>query len=190
MSNKSIEKLIEGLELSCKLIRTEISRLKKTLIPKPKVLSKLEGFDKNYNILMKGVPQSKKPSKVTPKIEANQSLEKLGREGEIAFQNYLHEILDPKYCSIKWMNQGYESKKPYDFEVTICGVIFYIDVKTTRGSQSTKYFISPQELKFVKEKLDNYMVARLSQFDDLRRYKADSFNVKMISHLDVIKSNK
>lgn len=178
MSNKQIENLIESYELSINLIKKEVSRLRKLLTP---VLQfKIKDHEINYKLLSKGLTNSKKPSKNVEKVEASSNLDKIGRAGEIAFQNYLHEILDLKFCSINWVNKVYETKKPYDFEVTIGDKIFYIDVKTTRGSQTTPFYLSGPELKFAKSKKEYYLVARLSQFDELNRYKADSFNVRMI----------
>lgn len=178
MSKRETERLIESFELSIKFMRTEIQRLKKTLVSK--IVSKGKDFDANYRLLKIGLTSSRKPNKQCDKIPVNLNWEQLGRAGEIAYQNYLHEILDLNHCQIKWLNQGVESRKPYDFEVTICGEVFYIDVKTTRGNQGVAFYLSEAEIKFAKTVKNNYFVARLSQFDEYKRYKADSFNVKMI----------
>lgn len=177
MSKSHIELKIEGLELACKAIRDQIRKLKVSILPKTREVEK----DKEYLKLLRGIPSSLKANKVCHQIETGLPIEQLGRAGEIAFQNYLHEILDSSQCEIRWLNQGYESKKPYDFIVKIQTETFYIDVKTTRSDTKHKFFMSDQEIKFARNNKQNYFVARLSQYDNLRRYKADSFNVKMLN---------
>lgn len=42
----------------------------------------------------------------------------------------------------------------------------YIEVKTTRGSASTEFFMSPNELKFSEKNSQNFFLYRLYDFDD------------------------
>lgn len=192
---------LEGIEYSISLLTKEALRLKslisKSIKSKPSITTS-KSLDKNIDnknlrLLKSGISDKKMPNKICEKIGPNLPLDVLGRHGEIAYQNYLHEILDKSRCKIKWMNQGYESKKPYDFELTLGDHVYFIDVKATRGKFESEFYLSEREIEFAKKNRSNYFVARLSQFDNLGRYKADSFNVTLLTlsqALELIKLNK
>jgi hypothetical protein len=156
-----------------------------------KLMTKEEDLVDRINLLH-GVSNSIKKNKPYEKIPANLKISQLGRLGEIAFQDYLHEILSDG-AVIKWMNQGYESSKPYDFIVTIGNETYFIDVKTTRGEFESDLYLTKHELKFALEHPETYYIARLSQYENSNgNYKAGSFNVKILTFkeaIDLLKSN-
>lgn len=55
---------------------------------------------------------------------------------------------------------GYDIKS-YDAE----GNVKYIEVKTTKGSATTSFFISPNELEFSKQYKDHYFLYRIFEFE-------------------------
>jgi hypothetical protein len=198
MSLSNLKNQLVGLDLAIQTLTTKrdsiLSQIRIQEKPKgkPIIKSKDPEFEKNLKLLRIGVTALKKPNKLVPKVPADLTLEQLGRQGEIAFWNYLHEILDTKVCSINWVNKMNETRKPFDFIITICGVEIYIDVKCTRSNFKQQLFLSSQERLFAASNSDRYFVARLYQFDSKadKRYKADSFNVKLLTYDQTIKQFK
>jgi hypothetical protein len=95
---------------------------------------------------------------------------KLGLEGELLVLNkeilYLRSIdrddLADKVVHISVVEgdgAGYDIKS-FDRE----GSIKFIEVKTTKGSANTSFFISPNELEFSKQKANNYFLYRLYEY--------------------------
>lgn len=190
MSLSQLRAELLGMDLAINTLKAKrnsiISQIKLKEKPKPKAPLKNENpkFEKNLKLLRLGVTNKKKPNKEYELVSTDLNLEQLGRAGEVAFWNYLHEILDMEVCSINWVNKMTESRKPYDFVVTICGVEIYVDVKCTRGRDSQAIFMSSYERAFALDNSERYFVARLYQWQDAKKdnkYKADSFNVKMFT---------
>jgi len=95
---------------------------------------------------------------------------KLGLEGELLVLNkeisYLQSIdrndLADKVVHISAVEgdgAGYDIKS-FDAE----GNVKFIEVKTTKGSANTSFFISPNELEFSKQKPSNYFLYRLYEY--------------------------
>lgn len=190
--SNSLRSKIIGIDHSIIILEKEKSKLENKLI-------KLSSDDKksyedkysiNYRKLTKGIPQSKKPNPEIGSIPNNLTYSEVGKLGEESYYKYLKEILDKDFCSIEWINEKEESKKPFDFTVKLGKATFYIDVKTTRGRKNNKIYLSPQELRFAKARKPNYLVARLSHWDDLRRFKAGHFNVTVMNLKEAMKLTK
>lgn len=174
---------ILGVSHSIKLLERERSKLEKKLsaLTSDEKQIYLDKYDTNYRKFTKGIPQSKKPNEAKGVINNNLTIEDIGRLGEESYFNYLNEILDKDFCEVTWMNQEEESNKSFDFLVKIGRATFYVDVKTTRGRVKTKLYISSPEVRFAKSRKPNYFVARLSYWDEMRRFRAGDFNVTMLN---------
>ncbi|MCF8158261.1 MAG: DUF3883 domain-containing protein, partial [Burkholderiaceae bacterium] len=96
---------------------------------------------------------------------------KLGLEGEMLVLNkeilHLREInrddLADKVSHVSVVEgdgAGYDIKS-YDDE----GNVKFIEVKTTKGSVNTSFFITPNELEFSKAQSNNYELYRLYNFE-------------------------
>lgn len=200
MSLSKLRSELLGLDLAIQTLRNKrtsiLSQIKikeKPVVPQSSSKSTNPKFEKNLKLLRLGLTNSKRKNKDVPDVAANLTLEQLGREGEIAFWNYLNEILDMEVCTITWMNKVSESRKPFDFIVYICEVPIYVDVKCTRGNFHSEVYMSSYELDFAKRNSSNYFIARLYQWGNSKidkKYKADSFNVKLLTCDQVIKQFK
>lgn len=198
MSLTNLKSQLIGLDLAIQTLTTKrnslISLIKQKEKPQGKVIFKCSDprFEKNLKLLRLGISTLKKPNKSVPKVPADLTLEQLGREGEVAFWNYLHEVLDKEVCKINWVNKMTESRKPYDFIINICGNDIFVDVKCTRSKFNQELYLSSAERIFASDNSDRYFVARLYQWnsDSDKKYKADSFNVKLLTYDQTVKTFK
>jgi hypothetical protein len=96
---------------------------------------------------------------------------KLGVDGELLVLDQeikalrglnLHDLADKvlHVSVVEGDGAGYDIKS-YDAE----GNVKYIEVKTTKGSAATSFFISPNELEFSKHHKDHYFLYRLYEFE-------------------------
>ncbi len=181
-----------GIDHSINILEKEKEKINKKILKLTTCDKELyqSKYNLNYKKFSKGIPQSKKPSKVLPQIGNNLDIEQIGRLGEESYFQYLKDILDLDFCEVEWINEKEETGKSFDFLVKIGRATFYVDVKTTRGRQNAKMYLSRPELNFAKKRKPNYFVARLSYWDDLKRFKANNFNVKMLCLDEAIKLTK
>jgi len=95
---------------------------------------------------------------------------KLGLEGELLVLNQEKDYLRQKNRDdladkvlhtsvVEGDGAGYDIKS-FDYE----GNIKYIEVKTTRSSANTSFFISPNELEFSKQNKNHYFLYRLYEY--------------------------
>lgn len=173
-----------GIEYTISLLKKEKKALEKKLeafLPDRELYQKR--YEENYDKFTKGVSLKELPNKELEGLGNSLTIDEIGRLGEQSYYEYLIEILDLDFCEVTWMNEKIESNKSFDFLVKIGKATFYVDVKTTRGNQDNKLYLSKSEIRFAKFRKPNYFVARLSMWDELNRYRAGHFNVKML-HID------
>jgi hypothetical protein len=118
---------------------------------------------------------------------------KLGLEGELLVLDQeiktlrglnLHDLADKvlHVSVVEGDGAGYDIKS-YDAE----GNVKYIEVKTTKGSAATSFFISPNELEFSKHHKDHYFLYRLYEFEvDTSSAKAFVLKGELSSQLNII----
>lgn len=71
-------------------------------------------------------------------------------------EKYLHSVfLKNNWEKVNWLNEVSEQSKPYDFEVTVKGINFYIECKGTVTS-SKEFFLTKNEWLFYLKNRKNY----------------------------------
>jgi Domain of unknown function (DUF3883) len=96
-------------------------------------------------------------------VITKEDAEYFGRRGE----KYVHEanIIGNYYqqtVSVIWLNEGEESKCPYDFEVILDdGIKHYWEVKTTPSATKAEFPISSNEIQFALDNSEVYFIVRV-----------------------------
>jgi hypothetical protein len=118
---------------------------------------------------------------------------KLGLDGELLVLDQeikvlrglnLHDLADKvlHVSVVEGDGAGYDIKS-YDAE----GNVKYIEVKTTKGSATTSFYISPNELEFSKHHQNNYLLYRLYEFEiDTASAKAFVLKGDLSSQLEIM----
>lgn len=71
-------------------------------------------------------------------------------------EKYLHSVfLKNNWEKVNWLNEVSEQSMPYDFEVTVNGINFYIECKGTVTS-SKEFFLTKNEWLFYLKNRKNY----------------------------------
>lgn len=127
--------------------------------------------------------------------------EQLGKRAELAFNEFLQEhihdrkwfaydvnyIESPSICTIEWLNSNNESFNPYDFCIKLNSIYYYIDVKSTRKSEDTIFYLSINELLKIIETPKNYIIARLSLIEEENEYRGVLINEEFYANFYVVK---
>ncbi len=120
------------------------------------------------------------------------SNEELGLRGEVAYNLYLNKFInDDKWkknsseeltgwCNIIWNNKESESFMPYDFSITLNDDEFFVDVKTTRKSEDSIFYITINELEKILANPSKYIIARLTYIEEKITYNGIAINEEFI----------
>lgn len=86
-------------------------------------------------------------------------------------------FLKNNWENVNWLNQENEQSKPYDFEVTVKGVNYYIECKGSINS-SKEFYLTKNEWQFYLQNRKNYRLYFVSEID--------SFNPTIIRIEDLL----
>lgn len=67
---------------------------------------------------------------------------------------------------VNWLNEENEQSKPYDFEVTVSGINFYIECKGSINS-SKEFYLTKNEWQFYLQNRKNYRLYFVSEIDSI-----------------------
>lgn len=128
--------------------------------------------------------------------KAKASMSAIGKAGEQLINEYLSSLLnESKIAKYNWENERSESGLPYDFSYeTLDGKKVYLDVKTTGHKFNQKMIFSSQEVEFVANNRDEYLIYRVYRDENGAYYLKTCSNSKSMFEklkketLDYIKS--
>ena len=157
ITNEFVEKNeIENTEQEIEEYKTEISEptdLKSQVDENTKSLklitSQLDSIVKEISFIRKGKTTDE------DEFEANEDEE---RNRVIGYQCEKHinsVFLKNNWEKVNWLNENAEQSKPYDFEVTVNGINYYIECKGST-SNSKEFFLSKNEWLFYLANRKNY----------------------------------
>ncbi|MBQ9658303.1 MAG: DUF3883 domain-containing protein [Clostridia bacterium] len=143
------------------LVTNNYSSLSKKILPKIE-----EDYSSSKPIESKSIKSKFNPQKIDW-LELNKSNAKLGEYGESIIidleKEYLIENgLKDLSEKIEWVSQTKGDGAGYDIlSYDTGGNCKYIEVKTTCVSENEPFYVSDNELNFIKTHLDNYFIYRL-----------------------------
>lgn len=119
--------------------------------------------------------------------KSHKELKNTGKNGEKRINSYL--IKEKKKNKIKnftWLNQNIESKKPYDFMIhENSGKKIFIDAKSTSYQFNQPIYISENEIKFIRKKINNYYIYRVYDLDGIPKMKRSRNLSNLIQYFDL-----
>ncbi len=106
----------------------------------------------------------KEKSNEKDEFEANEDEE---RNRFIGYQCEKHinsVFINNKWEKVNWLNENAEQNKPYDFEVTVSGVNYFIECKGST-SNSKEFFLTKNEWLFYLANRKNYRLYFVSEIN-------------------------
>jgi len=118
--------------------------------------------------------------------------EELGKRAEIAFSLYLNNNFTGShwrensnsefrsYLEVNWNNKENESYLPYDFLINLNTEKYYIDVKATRKTEESVFYVSINELVQILKDPKIYYIARFTLIEENQIYDGIPINDEFV----------